>query len=856
MATTEQLLQELIKEIKGLPAAISRSVGGSTSTSTAKGSVSGMDSSKGAKDYFAIINKGNQAYIDAKKKIEAYNKQEFVMQQKEQILEEKRLAILKKEEQLAVLKNKNLTTMSTAEKKQLAIAEKRVKESYKEYALSEKEIRLATKYLKQNQDIAKEKQKISDIESKQLKQKAKLEKSDKDSTLKREFQTSKQKEKEDKENNKYYERDRKRKDNINVAQQGILQFGEKLLNNILNQDSAIAKLSANYALSSNESRQLKDNITNVAFRTALIGVSTEDLVKMQSNYTNELGRSVMLSEKGMVNLAQMGIATGLGAEGAGEMAAQMDIFGLGVQSTYESVEGLMNNAKKSGVSASVATSKMRENLKIANSYTFKDGLSGLAKATVYSTKLNINMASMATMADKLTNPEGAIEMGAKLQVLGGAFAQMSDPLNLLNQGLNDMEGLTKTYSNMLDGIANINKETGEVTINGYDRLKVKAAAEATGVSFDEMMTSIRTKAKRTAITSDLAINTNVKSDADKDLLASLATFEKGKGYTVNVKGQQKSIAKISAEDLNYLQPDDVQIKNVANNTLGMMDILKNGFESLGLKLTSELIPLVSDIARYLQDAIGWISDWVGNGSDQSNQRIGSTGGKAVGAGLSGIGVGMLKGGLSATAASLPVIGGLISGGAEYASSGNTSKAVGSGIGSIAGSMLLPALGLALAPETGGLSLALLGAAGAMGGSSLGSWFGGMSSANDLFVPSNGSPIKLNSEDEVFAMKPGGALLSAVSKASDYSTTFNTTIPTSNNGSFTGSGTNNIGGGLNLNLQGHITLSGSGGATSKIDSGELIKNQQFMRELSRMIGNQINRDKNGGKYTGSFGNNSM
>jgi hypothetical protein len=851
MASTDQLLEELIKQIKQLPSAISKGIGGGGMSSSYAKVSGGGDSTKSAKDYFAIINKGNQAYLDAKKKIDEYNKKQLIAEQKEFVLEEKRLKILQREKELAVFKNKNRTTLTKEEEKQLKLTEKRVKEAYKEFRLSEREINAANRYLKQNQDINKEIEKKNAIEAKQLKQKEKLEKRDKDEKLKTEFQNSKQKEKEEKENNKYYERDRKRKEAVNFAQQGILDFGMKILNNTLNQDSAIAKLSANYALSKNESRNLKDNITNIAFKTNLIGVNTEDLVKMQGNYTNELGRAVMLSEKGMVSLAEMGVATGIGAEGAGEMAAQMDVFGLGVQSTYEKVGDLMNNAKKSGLSASVITGKMRENMKIANSYTFKDGVDGLARTTIYSEKLRINMSSVASMADKLSNPEGAIEMGSKLQVLGGAFAQMSDPLNLLNQGLGDMEGLTETYSKMLDGIANIDKTTGEVTINKYDRLRVKAAAEATGVAFDEMMSSIRTKGKRTAITSDLSLNTNIKTEQDKDLIASLADFEKGKGYTVNIKGEQKSIAKISAEDLKYLQPDTVQIKDVAKNTQGLKEILEHGFESLLLKLTSELIPMVSDIAKYLQSAFDWFGDKVGSGRNQSGESTSPFASKAIGAGISGVGAGMLSKGLSATGLGLPIIGSLISGGAEYASSGNGSKAVGSGIGNLIGTVAGGALGTMIAPGAGT-------AIGAMGGGMLGSyigkWMGGMSSANDLFVPSNGSPIKLNSEDEVFAMKPGGALLNAVSKASDYSTSFNTTIPNSIGGSISGS--NNIGGGITLNIQGHITLHGGGGASSKIDSGELVKNQQFMRELTRMIGNQMNRDKNGGKYTGSFGNNSM
>jgi hypothetical protein len=100
---------------------------------------------------------------------------------------------------------------------------------------------------------------------------------------------------------------------------------------------------------------------------------------------------------------------------------------------------------------------------------------------------------------------------------------------------------------MLDNVISINKQTGEINENGYEKIRIKAAAEAAGISFDDMMNTARTKAKRAAITSELEINTNIKED-DKELIASLATFDRNLGgYTVNVRGTQKTINKLLKE---------------------------------------------------------------------------------------------------------------------------------------------------------------------------------------------------------------------------------------------------------------------------------------------------------------------
>lgn len=63
----------------------------------------------------------------------------------------------------------------------------------------------------------------------------------------------------------------------------LLKQAGSALDIMLDADSAISKLSANYGLSKDESGKLKKNIGEIAWKTQLIGVGTGDLVKMQSS---------------------------------------------------------------------------------------------------------------------------------------------------------------------------------------------------------------------------------------------------------------------------------------------------------------------------------------------------------------------------------------------------------------------------------------------------------------------------------------------------------------------------------------------------------------------------------------------
>lgn len=751
-------------------------------------------------------------------------------------LEKEKENMVKAINDLEVLRNRNTSGMSKTElkehEKRLKLAEKDIKTHEKSYSLSVKNIEVKKKEEKLRKKYYQEHKKEIDEEAKKRKaeeekKERRQERRDKRSKKRKEFLDDKLSPIKD----KYW----------NNADETIFGFFTKTLNNLLQQDSIMSKLSANYSLTRKESGLLKENILSASITTAFIGVKTEDLVKMQSAYTDELGRSVMLNEEGMIALSNIGVATAMGTEGAAQMAAQMERFGYSAVSSASFITDLVNLTKKEGVSASVASKSFVNNLKIAQSYTFKDGISGVVKMTSFSEKLKINMSSIASLADKISSPEGAIQTAASLQVLGGSFAQMADPMTLLNQGITDMEGLTKTYSKMLIGISSLNKETGEVTINGYDRLRVKAAAEAMGVNFDEMMESARVQGKRAAIDAQVGITPVIKNvDEDtKNLIASLSQYDtKDKQFKITVGGSQKLITQLTSEDISKLQPvgQELSLRTIAENTMGLTDVIKNGFTAIVQSLMPNIINLLSNLTETIVPIFEDILDFVSTGK-----------GKSTATGVAG----------------------------------------GALAGAVVGSLILPGAGTTIGTLLGGTI-----------GGFIGNGINSGTVGNDVIIPSekNSKPIFLNKQDDIFAMKPNGAISKALTSNNPISNIFNNDksksnilYPTNNNETNVLSSTNAINkmyqdiyptnsgvlpskwsnsstdtnkfnrepynGKIELNVTGTINLV-SPGNTSKISLNELINDKNFVRELTRIISNQMVRDTNGGKYVGGLNNNSF
>jgi hypothetical protein len=60
-------------------------------------------------------------------------------------------------------------------------------------------------------------------------------------------------------------------------------------------------------------------------------------------------------------------------------------------------------------------------MKLLNKTNFKDGVKGLEAMGKLATKLGVKMDFAAGMSDKLWDIEGAVDMSAQLQVMGGAW---------------------------------------------------------------------------------------------------------------------------------------------------------------------------------------------------------------------------------------------------------------------------------------------------------------------------------------------------------------------------------------------------------------------------------------------------
>lgn len=265
-------------------------------------------------------------------------------------------------------------------------------------------------------------------------------------------------------------------------------------------------------------------------------LSSQELIEAQQNYLKGIGRNINIDNVAKESLAAIArFSQDTGIDGLG-MASQFENFGVNIEKTGDHLTEMFKDASKHGISFQSYSDNVAKNIKIAQNYTFRNGLKGLESMAKKATAIKLDMQQVANLADKVSTVEGALETSAKLQVLGGPFASMADPMGMLYEGLNDIEGLQDRVIKMIRNIGHFDKLTGEIKVSSFEKQRIKAAAEAMGMDYSGLMESVNAQARREEINKQIKAS-GIAGNFDKDfqeLIKNTATIKDGKaGITIN-----------------------------------------------------------------------------------------------------------------------------------------------------------------------------------------------------------------------------------------------------------------------------------------------------------------------------------
>ena len=244
------------------------------------------------------------------------------------------------------------------------------------------------------------------------------------------------------------------------------------------------------------------------------GMSNEEMLSLQATVMSKLGRNVMFDTVGMDrdaygNVIAPGLDTelenaiaaakALGGEATSDIIAGYDKVGKSMQSAAKAVGKLYKEAGETGINLQKYSQNFIGNLQMAQTYNFRRGVDGLREMAKRATEIRQDMQQVARFADKVGTVTGAVETAANLQVLGGSFTALANPLSMLNESLTDVEALQKRFSKMTENLATYNSTTKQIEIDPLSRMRMKAAAEAMGVDANNLFDQATAQARKKEI---------------------------------------------------------------------------------------------------------------------------------------------------------------------------------------------------------------------------------------------------------------------------------------------------------------------------------------------------------------------
>jgi len=299
-------------------------------------------------------------------------------------------------------------------------------------------------------------------------------------------------------------------------------------------------------------------IAQAGVEAALYGVSMEKLLDTVSQLSNTMGTNIAFDDNDIERIAIFSEAMNVSLYEVTAMVKQFSMMGIGIDGAIDKGNEMAEVARNMGVNMEGFMKIIGDNMDMMNTYNFADGVKGFAKMAAQAQRLGITMSETKRLAEDVMDPEGAIELAANLQVVGGAVGDLADPFKLMYMATNDIAGLQDALVNVGKDLVVFNKETGEMSIPPTAQRQMRAMAETLGMQTDDFAQMIKLQGKFDHVMNQMDFSSFTKEMEDSgvgDYIAGIAQMGKGGRYQVQVDGEMVNVDSLTPDDMKQLQKD-------------------------------------------------------------------------------------------------------------------------------------------------------------------------------------------------------------------------------------------------------------------------------------------------------------
>jgi hypothetical protein len=312
---------------------------------------------------------------------------------------------------------------------------------------------------------------------------------------------------------------------------------------------------------------IKAAMAEAVTSVTLLGGGFNDIVNIQKDISQTLGTNLILNSQSYDKLFATTQVTGRGAI---ELTKSFKDAGYSVYAIGDQMQKVMDVSRSIGVNGVTVSKQVVENMSSMNQYNFQGGVEGMAKMAAQAVNLRIDMKDTLAIANRLFDPEQAIDMASAMQRLGVAQGDLLDPLKLMDLAQNDPAELQNQIAKMSKSFTQLKADgTGFEIMPGAKRQLIeieKAMQLPTGQLSKMALAAGDLDLKMSRI----KFSDGITDESTQKLIANMAEMKDGQ-YKVTYTDAE---GKVQEKNVTELKPEDIKALEEASKPKSMEDIAK------------------------------------------------------------------------------------------------------------------------------------------------------------------------------------------------------------------------------------------------------------------------------------------
>jgi len=384
--------------------------------------------------------------------------------------------------------------------------------------------------------------------------------------------------------------------------------------------SFTAKIAGTFGQTQSAIKGLREELAVATPGVVGLGGAFGDVAAIQQSIAQSLQTNVITLGETVTDLYAAATAVGISSSGVGQMVKSFQDVGIQTGNIKDNIQTTVNLARQVGVNTSAVFGLVSDNLNKINRYGFENGVAGLAKMATQAAGLRISMDGVFNLAEKVFDPEGAIEMVSTFQRLGVAAGDLADPFRLMYLASQDTEELQNQVVKMTEKFSFFDNKTKEFKMLPNARRDLIELSKAMNMNYDDLVKMSQGSQKLNLIAKDFKI-AGIDQET-KQFVANIAQYNKEKGgFTVKIGRDEKLVTELGQKDIDELKESQkpVTLEDLAKSQLTEEEYANKLLEQIRDRLAA---PVAG--SRAPQDLREIIRGITASGQATSEKAVGNT----------------------------------------------------------------------------------------------------------------------------------------------------------------------------------------------------------------------------------------